>query len=75
MCNNTRFDLDNIEVLKEEQNKVAREALDTMCKKCHTFDICKATGCQPKKDLMKVIEEAEITDKYIKIWSELIETN
>lgn len=41
----------------------ARVALEAMCTRCINHEQCLGTGCQPKNELKKTIEEAEVYKK------------
>lgn len=41
----------------------ARVALEAMCTRCINHEQCLGTGCQPKNELKKTIEEADIYKK------------
>lgn len=35
------------------------EALETMCRRCINYEVCQATGCEPKKVLQQAIKESK----------------
>lgn len=41
-----------------------REAINTLCKKCESHEMCQGTGCEPKRTLTKMYEH------YIEVTSE-----
>lgn len=41
----------------------ARVALEAMCTRCINHEQCLGTGCQPKNEIKKTIEEAEVYKK------------
>ena len=45
-----------------------KEALATMCKRCECHEMCQGTGCEPRRTLEKLIEEAEKIDFYFSCW-------
>ena len=42
-------------VVFEKMNK--DELLEIMCKRCTNHEICQGTGCTPKKEIKKYIDE------------------
>lgn len=53
----------------------ARVALEAMCTRCINHEQCLGTGCQPKNELKKTIEEAEVYKKALELMSEELAVN
>lgn len=45
----------------------ARVALEAMCTRCINHEQCLGTGCQPKNEIKKTIEEAEVYKKALEL--------
>lgn len=53
----------------------ARVALEAMCRRCINHEQCLGTGCQPKNEIKKTIEEAEVYKKALELMSEELASN
>lgn len=43
--------------------KELNEQLETMCRRCENHEVCLGTGCTPKQELYKLINEAPAQNK------------